>query len=197
MATNRRYTVKFRRSRIRKTDYRLRLKLLLSRKNRLVIRKSLNKIYLQLIKYEVSGDKVLFSLNSSGLRKYGWKYKLNNMPACYLTGLLFGLEAKKRKFEEAVLDIGMNISVAGSSLYSALKGVVDAGLLIPHNEKILPNEERIAGKHITDYTSLLKKEPEQYKKQFSSYLNKNADPEEMSKSFNETKQKILKEYENN
>ena len=61
----------------------------------------------------------------------------------------------------------------------------------------MPNEERIAGKHITDYTSLLKKEPEQYKKQFSSYLNKNADPEEMSKSFNETKQKILKEYENN
>ena len=159
MATSKSYTVKFRRKRLRKTDYRARLRLLLSRKNRLVVRKSLNKIYLQIINYEKNGDKIVLSVNSESLRKYGWKYKLNNISACYLTGLLLGVGAQKKGITEAILDTGLNVSVKGSALYAALNGAVDAGLVIPHDKKILPSEDRIKGKHIMDYALLLKKHP--------------------------------------
>lgn len=191
MATNKKYTVRLARKRKRKTDYRARLRLLISRKSRLVIRKSNNKIYLQLIKYDKQGDRVLFCLDSSELKNYGWKYKLNNLPACYLTGLLFGLEAKKQKINDIILDLGLNISVYGSSLYSTLKGVVDSGLNIPYDDKVLPSEDRIKGKHILDYGLNLKKYPETYKKQFSGYLKNNVNPEDITKNFEEVKQKIM------
>ena len=193
MATNKNYTVMFRRKRLKKTDYRARLRFLVSRKNRLVVRKSNNKIYLQIINYDTKGDKVLLAINSGNLKKYGWGYKLNNLPACYLTGLLLGTNAKKHKLNEVILDMGLNVSVKGSAFYAALKGVVDSGLNIPYDNKILPSEDRVKGKHIHDYALLIKKQPEAYKKQFSAYLNKNINPEDIIKNFEEVKQKILQE----
>ena len=174
-----------------KTDYKARLRLLVSRKPRLVIRKSNNKIYLQLIKYNQEGDQVLFGIDSNKLRDYGWRYKLNNLPACYLSGLLFGLELKKQKLIDVVLDFGLSVSVYGSSLYSTLKGVIDSGLNINHDSKILPSEDRIKGKHILNYSVELKKQPEKHKKQFSSYLKNNNNPDDIVKNFDEVKQKIL------
>ena len=156
MATYKKYTVRLARKRNRKTDYKARLRLLVSRKPRLVIRKSNNKIYLQLVKYDTKGDQILYYLDSSKLRSYGWKYKLNNLPSCYLAGLLFGLEVKKQKINEAILDLGLNISVYGSSLYSTLKGVIDSGLNVPYDKKVLPSEDRIKGEHILDYSLKLK-----------------------------------------
>ena len=50
--------------------------------------------------------------------------------------------------EEAVLDIGLAASTPGNRVFSALKGMVDAGLDIPHGENILPDEDRINGSHI-------------------------------------------------
>jgi len=35
-------------------------------------------------------------------------------------------------------------------VYAALKGMADAGLEVPHDEDILPSDERINGEHIDD-----------------------------------------------
>ena len=51
--------------------------------------------------------------------------------------------------KEAVLDIGRHPK--SSRLFAALKGAVDAGLSVPHSEKVLPSDERIKGKHIDEY----------------------------------------------
>ena len=37
---------------------------------------------------------------------------------------------------------------SGNRAYAALKGMVDAGMEIPHSEEVLPSEERINGEHI-------------------------------------------------
>jgi len=41
-------------------------------------------------------------------------------------------------------------STPGNRVFSALKGMVDAGLEIPHGENVLPDEDRISGAHIGD-----------------------------------------------
>jgi large subunit ribosomal protein L18 len=51
---------------------------------------------------------------------------------------------------QAVLDIGLAASTPGGRVFSALKGMVDAGLEIPHGENVLPDESRLAGAHISD-----------------------------------------------
>jgi hypothetical protein len=38
--------------------------------------------------------------------------------------------------------------VKGSRIYAALKGAVDAGLEIPYNPEVLPDDSRISGEHI-------------------------------------------------
>ena len=42
------------------------------------------------------------------------------------------------------------MEIKGSRIYAALKGILDAGLNIPHSDGIFPNEERIKGKHISE-----------------------------------------------
>ena len=51
---------------------------------------------------------------------------------------------------KAILDIGLAASSTGNRAYSALKGMIDAGMEIPHSEGVLPSEERINGEHIGD-----------------------------------------------
>lgn len=133
---------------LQKTDYRKRLALVKSGKPRLVIRKSLENMRVQVISYSESGDKVIASAFSPELDRFGWKMGKGNLPAAYLTGLLGGVRAKKANIKEAVLDLGLQTSTKGSRIYAALKGVVDAGLSVPHSEEVLPSEERIMGKHI-------------------------------------------------
>lgn len=143
------YTVKLHRKLEGKTNYKRRLGLLKSRKTRLVIRKSLNNIILQFINFDVSGDKIIMSTNSHELKKYKWKFSFGNMPASYLTGYLCGIRAKSKGIKEAVLDLGLQ--VPGGRLYAALKGVLDAGINIPHSKEIIPDEKRIYGLHISEY----------------------------------------------
>jgi large subunit ribosomal protein L18 len=61
-----------------------------------------------------------------------------------------GKAAVAQGAENAVLDIGLAASTPGNRVFSALKGMVDAGLEIPHGEDILPDEGRITGAHISD-----------------------------------------------
>ncbi|MEM0230969.1 MAG: 50S ribosomal protein L18 [Candidatus Woesearchaeota archaeon] len=184
------FTVEFRRKREGKTNYYKRIKLLSSQKPRLVVRKALKNIIVQLVEYNPKGDIVVASAHSRELIKYGWKLNRGNIPAAYLTGLLLGIKARKvMKNPEAILDLGLQESVKGSRLYAALKGALDAGLNIPHSEEILPEESRISGKHISDYMLKLKnEEPDKFKRFFSEYEKSGVTPE---KAFEATKQKIL------
>lgn len=149
MATHRKYTLPKRRRRKGKTDYRKRLKLLLSRKHRLVVRRSNKYIWAQIIEYSSKGDITLVSAHSKELEKYGWKYGKKNLPASYLVGLLIGKRSLEKGIKEAILDIGLYRNCYGSRLYSLAKGAIDAGLNINVGEVALPKEERIKGRHIS------------------------------------------------
>jgi large subunit ribosomal protein L18 len=145
------YRVPFRRRREGKTDYRRRLKLLLSRKNRVVVRKSNKTIKIQLISADTGGDKTLVSALSSELPKYGYTAGTCNGPAAYLTGLLFGKRALESGFDDGIFDIGLVTPVHGSNVYATLKGALDSGMEIPHDPAVFPAEERIAGKPVASF----------------------------------------------
>ncbi|MDI6811810.1 MAG: 50S ribosomal protein L18 [archaeon] len=142
------YHVPFRRRREGKSDYRKRLKLLLSGKYRVVVRKSNRYIRMQLVSTDKLGDNTLVAVISSELTNYGYKGRKCNCPAAYLTGLLFGKRAKEAGFGEGVLDIGLHAPAHGSNVYAALKGALDSGLSIPHNPAVFPSEDRISGENI-------------------------------------------------
>jgi len=195
MARGPRYKVPFRRRREGKTNYRKRLRLILSGKPRLVARKTLNYIIAQIVEARVEGDHVLASAHSSELRKYGWLAACDNTPAAYLTGLLAGYRALKAGVKEAVLDIGLHRPVKGARIFAVLKGAVDAGLEVPHSEEILPSEDRIRGEHISEYAKKLKEEdPITYERFFSQYLKRGLPPEELPSHFEEVKEKIIKSF---
>ena len=165
MAQGPTYRVKFRRRREGKTNYYRRRRLLLSRKPRLVIRKTNTKVIVQIIKATVTGDVTEASALSSELASHGWTASSNNLPSAYLTGLLAGLRAKSRGLEYAVLDIGLIPPVKGSKVYAALKGVVDAGLDVPHSPEVLPDEDRLTGQHIiSSYEHFSDKESQMFSK---------------------------------
>jgi large subunit ribosomal protein L18 len=148
MAQGPTYRVKFRRRREGKTNYYRRRSLLLSRRSRLVVRKTNANTIVQVINANVVGDVTVASAVATELPKYGWNAGVSNLPAAYLTGYLAGLRAKSRGVSGAILDIGLNPPVKGSRIYAALKGAVDAGLEIPHNPDILPDDSRVSGEHI-------------------------------------------------
>jgi large subunit ribosomal protein L18 len=150
MASGPRYSVKFRRRREGKTDFKSRLALVKSRKARMVVRKTSTNIIVQFVTYAPEGDKVLGTALSGELKALGWKYSTKSTPAAYLTGYL----ASKRvagKLSEAVLDIGLSGPRKGAKIFAALKGALDGGIKIPHGKEIIPSDDRIKGKHIEEY----------------------------------------------
>ena len=197
MARGPAYTVPYRRRREGKTDYRLRKKLIISKMPRLVVRKTNKHIITQLVGATVIGDIVITSAHSQELRKkYGWLGDLNNLPAAYLTGLLCGLRAVDKGVKKAILDIGLHTPSRGAAVFAAMKGFVDAGVEVPHNESILPDESRIRGEHIAKYAEILSSEkPEEYSKRFSEYLSRKLPPENLPEHFEEIKKKILTDFE--
>ncbi|MDP6670941.1 MAG: 50S ribosomal protein L18, partial [archaeon] len=92
-----------------------------------------------------------------------------------------------------ILDIGFNTPVHGSRVFAALKGAIDNGLDVKADEKALPSEDRVSGKHIEEYAKKLGEE--EYKKKFSTYVKKGINVKELSKVFEAVKQKIAKEGE--
>lgn len=158
------YRMPFKRRREGKTDYKKRLKLLLSNKPRLVVRKSLKFIRAQVIEFSKEGDKTLVAASSQELKKLGWKFAFDNLPSAYLTGLLVGKKALKKGIKEAVLDAGLYTSTKGSRVYAVTKGAVDAGLKIPISKEVLPTEERIRGVHIANYIKKFKDIPQVFDK---------------------------------
>jgi large subunit ribosomal protein L18 len=195
MATGPRYRVPFRRRKEGKTNYRSRKALVLSGVPRLVVRLTLKHAIVQVINAEAIGDKVLVSAHSSELAKtYGWMGNGGNIPSAYLTGLLCGFKAMANGVDKAFLDIGLHIPSKGTRVFAAMKGVVDAGVEVPHSEDILPEESRISGKHIAEYGRNISSDPEVYKQKFSQYLSKGMRPEELSNHFSAVKDKITSSF---
>ncbi len=172
-----------------RTNYGRRMNLLAGNMPRLVVRKSINNINAQLVNFGQKGDRIVASAHSTELRKYGWKYNLSNTPSAYLTGLILGHKAAHHNIKKAVLDLGLSRSVPGSTPYALLKGALDAGLEIPHSKDMLPDESRILGKHIVEYSKHAKLH------QFSHFKKENIELADIPKEFDNIKSKILKETE--
>ena len=101
-----RIIVQYRRKTEGRTDYYRRLSLLKSGKPRLVIRKTLKNIIIQLVEYVPNGDKIIVAYNTKSLTKLGWKHSNKNISAAYLGGLMIGKLALGKKTNEAILDLG-------------------------------------------------------------------------------------------
>jgi large subunit ribosomal protein L18 len=138
-----------RRRRENKTDYRARFDILKSKLDRIVIRKTNKYIAIQQVSNSEAQDFVKVGITSKELLEHGWSEKnagsLKSLPASYITGLLAGKKIGKGKF---IVDFGMIKNNAGSRVYAALKGLIDAGLEINANEKIFPSKERLEGSHL-------------------------------------------------
>lgn len=150
MAHGPRYRVARRRRREGKTDYRRRVKLLKSRTPRAVVRSSLRNLRVQFVEFDPKGDKIIAQAEGLELEKFGWKGSCCNTPAAYLTGYLAGKRAKTVGIEKAVLDIGLHTPTKGAKVFASLKGLLDSGIEIPHDNEIIPSEERIKGAHIKE-----------------------------------------------
>jgi len=153
-----------------------------------VVRVSNSIIRVHLVEADIKGDKTLIRADSRELRRYGRKGSLKNTSAAYLTGLLAGLKALKKGYTEAILDIGLHSPTRASRVFAALRGAIDAGMNIPHDPKIFPEEDRIKGEHVAKYYDSL--EDEERKRRFGRYLKLGLEPIELPKHFEEVKKKI-------
>lgn len=141
-------TVPYRRAREQKTSYKKRLLLLRSGKLRLVVRLTNRRLIGQLVQFTVSGDTIIAGVDSFSLRKLGWTHSTSNLPAAYLAGLLLGKKGLAKKCTEAVVDTGFRQPAKKGRIYAFVKGASDAGIAIPHDEAVFPDQDRLQGKHL-------------------------------------------------
>ena len=135
-----------------KTDYLKRIKLLKSKKPRVVFRKTNKYILAQYVTSNEAKDKIVIGISSKDLMKYGWTKEnqgaLKSTTASYLTGFLIGKKIMKEKLEQPILDLGMIKTIHKSKPYAFLKGLIDSGIQISCNEEAFPEETRIKGEHL-------------------------------------------------
>lgn len=179
-------TVLYRRKRQKKTDYKRRLRLLLSRKPRVLVRVTNKSLIAQVVQFSPKGDLVIAGMTSAKLKEQGWPYSLKNMPAAYLTGLLLGKMAVHKGCREAVMDTGFRTPIIKGRIYAFLKGLLDGGLVVDHSTEIFSSDERLVGRHIASFAKEAKG-----KQQFAQYLKSNIQPERMEETFLAVKKKIL------
>lgn len=193
MARTARYRVALRRRREGKTDYQARKALVLSGKLRIVARNSIRNSSVQIVTAKPVGDVVLAAAHSKELKKFGWQAPSGNAPAAYLTGFLCGLKAKANGASEAILDIGLVAPTKGSKLFAVLSGVVDAGVVVPHDEaKIV--KDMVKGEHIAKYGKSLGAGSEVYSARFSKYLAAKLSPEKLPEHVAQVKGEIAASF---
>lgn len=144
-----------RRKREGKTDYRLRLKLVKSGLPRIVIRRSNRYVRVMVVRSKAGGDETLVFVTSKDLRKYGWMLGTKNTPAAYLTGFLAAKLALRKGITKAIADIGLHRATPGSRVFAAIKGAIDGGMEIPMGDGAAPEEDRILGRHITEFAKIV------------------------------------------
>lgn len=172
-----------------KTNYRKRAALLIGRHSFVTVKVSDQNVAVQVLKPTPTGDVVIASAHSRELEKQGWKGALNNLPACYLTGMLLGKKALEKGVKNAVLYIGKDHFT--SRVAACMKGIVDSGVGMPVSEESLPEQERISGQHIAEYAGTLKENQEEYNSRFSAILKNGLSPEDYPSHFEEIKSKLL------
>ncbi len=191
MAKGSSYRVMFRRRREGKTDYKARKAMVVSKLPRVVARGSLKHMNVQIIEATSTGDRVIVSADSKELKNYGWQAPSGNLPSAYLTGLLCGIRAVAKNVQKAVADIGLKQPTKEARVFASLKGVIDAGVSVPHSTEKLPDEKRVKGQHVADYAkNLASSNVDLYQKTFSKYLERKLSPEELPKHFDAVKEKI-------
>ena len=174
----------------------------------------------QVIYATIQGDVTICSAYSHELPKFGMKAGLTNYAATYATGLLCarrlltkcGLDetyegntenlgddyhveaaADERRPFKCFLDTGLVRTSTGSRVFAALKGAVDGGLDIPHNDKRYAGydlqdksldtetlERYIKGGVVAEYAEeMQEEEPEKYEAHFAKYHAEDFDPTEL------------------
>ena len=223
-----RFQTPFRRRRECKTDYVQRSALIQqdktkygAKKYRLVARITNTKVIAQIIYAEVDHDVTIAQANSSELPRYGIKLGLSNYAAAYCCGLLVARRLLKKlgldeKFtheikedesdeEEArrpfrvLLDVGLRRTTTGAKVFAVMKGAVDGGLKIPHEDKMFAGHDNkkkgtmyyILGGHVADYMRKLEKEDKNaYQRQFSRYIKEGIKADQLEGLYKAAHQKI-------
>ncbi len=181
MSKDKTYEPQFRRRREGKTNYKKRIAQVRSGEIRVVVRKTSKQIIAHAIKFNPKGDETIAHATSKELDKFGF-YGTNNTPSAYLTGLLLGRRMKEKK---AILDIGKRNQSHGGVVFACLKGLLDAGIIIPHSKEAIPSEDRING-------TVLEKYAKENEKLFSNYEKKGIKVDTITKSFEKAKSEISK-----
>jgi large subunit ribosomal protein L5e len=195
-------------------------------KYRMIVRFTNRDIVCQIAYATLAGDVVVSSAYSHELPRYGLKAGLTNYSAAYCTGLLlarrtlqkFGLDKAyegntnvedlgedytveandegPRPFY-CILDTGLKRTSTGSKVFAALKGALDGGLDIPHNEKRFagyePDEKEfdaevmhkyIFGGHVAEYMEeMIEEDPEKYQSHFAEYLKNGIEPDALEELY--------------
>ena len=120
--------------------------MLMSKRDFIAINVTNENTQVQILKPEITGDKVIASAHSRFLLKDGWKGSRKNIPAAYLTGYFAGKKALSKGVDNAIVYSGTRKYT--QSMAAVVKGVVDAGLTVPSDEETFPPEERINGEHL-------------------------------------------------
>jgi len=193
-----------------------------SPKYRLVVRFTNTDIICQIAYATIQSDRILAAAYSHELKHHGIKVGYTNYAAAYATGLLLARRVlKKLKLDKTyigkekadgqaylvkevsgqsrplyvLLDVGLNRTTTGSRVFAALKGAVDGGLDIPHNNKRFAGYDNETNKfdaaklrkyifagNVSDYMKLLKKDnPEKFGKQFSQYIKNEIEADSLEK----------------
>jgi len=207
-----------------------------NKKYRMVVRFTNRKVICQVMYATIRGDMIVSQASSTELAKYGVTVGHKNYAAAYCTGLLiarrtlkkFGMDEKIKGKEEVdgadyhvedeeseqrpfkcILDVGLQTTCTGHRMWGALKGAVDGGLHIPHNNKLFPgykppeekgqegeydadaHKERILGAHVGEYMAMmLEEDSTKYEAHFSKFIENDIDSEKLEEMYTEAHEKI-------
>lgn len=140
------YSRILRRLREEKTNYKKRGTMLMGKRDFITVNISNENTQVQILKPEITGDKVVASAHSRYLIDKGWKGSRKSIPAAYLTGYLAGKKALGKGSKAAILYTGTKKYT--QRMAAALKGIIDAGLEVPANSETFPPDDRINGEHL-------------------------------------------------
>jgi len=141
------YSKILRRLREEKTNYKKRGTMLTGKRDFITVNITNQNTQVQILTPGMTGDKVVASAHSRYLLEKGWKGSRKSVPAAYLTGYLAGKKALVQGAKDAIMYTGTRRYT--QRMAAALKGIVDAGVKVPADEKTFPPNERINGEHLT------------------------------------------------
>lgn len=207
-----------------------------NKKYRMVVRFTNSKVICQIVYATIRGDMVVEQAMSTELGKFGVPCGQKNYAAAYCTGLLcarralkkFGLDGMFKGKEEidgedyhveeeeadqrplkAILDVGLQRTQPGHRMWGALKGAVDGGLHVPHNNRLFPgytpaedkgaegeydaaaHKARIFGSHVQEYMETMQEEdPTKYEAHFAKFIENGIDADKVEDMYSEAHDKI-------